>query len=81
MIRARISKVALFTKEGLFHSYLELDSRKYDEIGFTKESLRKYISLFLKSGMVYCINSDKIIAFNGRSWKTVETIKYDLNNQ
>ena len=78
---ARTCEVVLFSSKG-FDSQIKLDSRKYDNIGFTKESLREYINEILIGNRIlaYYITKDKIITFRRQRWITFEKINYDLNN-
>ena len=73
----------VFFKGGLFDSKIKLDSRKLNNIGLTKESLREFIEsvfLFNRPELRYYITKDKLIRHDGRRWKLVQRIDYDLNN-
>ena len=65
----RIAKVVLFNKDGNYDSEVTLDSEHYDNIGWTKESLAKYVNEILippGSGKRWYVASDKVRPLRGR---------------
>lgn len=68
MIFYRIAKISFRYPNGQYRSRWTLDTRKYDDIGFTLESLVDYIKYTCGKHSIFTIESDRFYpyAYHGR---------------
>ena len=70
MIFYRIAKITFLYSNGKYKSHLILDTRKHNDIGFTLESLVKYIKETFGEHSNFIIESDRFYpyAYNGHKF-------------